>query len=110
MDKGRFGDGLLGNIPPIHPGEILAEEFLGPLGITQSRLAKDLDISFRRVNEIVNGKRAITAETSIMLGRYFGMSEGFFLGLQADYDLRQARAKAGDAFDRIQRVETKQTA
>jgi addiction module HigA family antidote len=74
-------------IPPIHPGEILHEEFLKPMGISQYRLAKDISVAARRINEIVHGKRAITADTALRLGRYFKMSPEFWLNLQAIYDL-----------------------
>lgn len=74
-------------IPPVHPGEILEEEFLKPLGISQNRLGKDLGVSPRRVNEIIHGKRAITADTALRLPRYFGNSASFWLGLQMDFDL-----------------------
>ena len=77
-------------IPPVHPGEILEEEFLKPLGISQNRLGKDLGVSPRRVNEIIHGKRAITADTALRLSRYFGNSASFWLGLQMDFDLDQA--------------------
>ena len=76
-----------------HPGRILLEFFLQPCGISQNELARDMGISPRRVNEIVLGKRAITAETAIMLSRALGSSERFWLGLQADYDLEAARAR-----------------
>ncbi len=72
---------------PVHPGEILLEEFLRPLAISQYRLAKDINVHPRRINEIVHGKRAITADTALRLARYFGMSERFWLNLQARYDL-----------------------
>lgn len=78
-------------IPPVHPGEILNEEFLKPLGISQNRLGNDLGVSPRRVNEIVNGKRSVTADTALRLGRYFGNSPSFWLGLQMDYDLDVAQ-------------------
>ncbi|MBW2176347.1 MAG: HigA family addiction module antidote protein [Deltaproteobacteria bacterium] len=74
-------------LPPIHPGEILMEEFLEPMGISQYRLAKDISVSPRRINEIVHGKRAITADTALRLGRFFGMSPQFWLNLQTRYDL-----------------------
>ena len=80
---------------PTHPGEILAEEFLRPLGISQYRLAKALTVPPRRINEIVLAKRAITADTDLRLARYFGMSEGFFLGLQTDYELMQRKREIG---------------
>jgi len=75
------------NLPPIHPGEILLEEFLRPMGISQYRLAKDIGVSPRRINEIVHGKRAITADTALRLGRFFGMAPQFWLNLQNRYDL-----------------------
>ena len=74
--------------PAVHPGEMLLEEYLRPLGLTQVEAARQLGISLNRLNEIVLGKRAVTADTDLRLARYFGMSEGFFLGLQTDYDLR----------------------
>jgi len=80
-------------IPPIHPGEILLEEFLKPMGISQNRLALDLGVPPRRINEIVLGKRRVTADTALRLGKYFGMSPQFWLGLQMDYDLDVAEDK-----------------
>jgi len=74
-------------IPPIHPGEILLEEYLKPLGLSQYRLAKDITVPARRVNEIVHGKRAITADTALRLARFFGTSDRFWLNLQTRYDL-----------------------
>jgi len=74
-------------LPPIHPGEILKEEFLEPMGISQYRLAKDISVPSRRINEIVHGKRAITADTALRLGRFFTMSPQFWLNLQTRYDL-----------------------
>lgn len=74
-----------------HPGEILLEEFLKPMGVSQNALARALNVPPRRINEIVLGKRSITADTDLRLARYFGMSEGFFLGLQADHDLLERR-------------------
>jgi antitoxin HigA-1 len=73
------------------PGEILLEEFLQPMALSQSELARAVKVPPRRINEIVQGKRAVTADTDLRLARYFGMSEGFFLGLQTDYDLMQRR-------------------
>lgn len=78
-------------LPNPHPGEILAEDFLKPMGLSQNALARALHVPPRRINEIVLGKRAVTADTDLRLARYFGMSEGFFLGLQADYDLMERR-------------------
>lgn len=74
-----------------HPGEILLEEFLNPMGISQNAIARAVHVPPRRINEIVLGKRALTADTDLRLARYFGMSEGYFLGLQADYDLKERR-------------------
>lgn len=78
-------------LPNPHPGEILLEEFLAPMGLSQNALARAVHVPPRRINEIVLGKRAMTADTDLRLARYFGMSEGFFLGLQADFDLMQRR-------------------
>lgn len=74
-------------LPPIHPGEILIEEFLKPMGISQYRLAKDISVSPRRINEIVHGKRSITADTALRLGRFFKISPQFWLNLQNRFDL-----------------------
>ena len=74
-------------IPPIHPGEILLEEFLKPMDLSQNSLAMDIHVPARRINEIVQGKRRITADTALRLGRFFGNSPQFWLGLQMDYDL-----------------------
>jgi len=78
---------------PIHPGEILLEEFLRPMGISQYRLAKDISVPQRRISEIAQGKRAITADTALRLGRYFGMEAQFWLNLQSRYDLLRAEAE-----------------
>ena len=74
-------------IPPLHPGEVLLEEFLKPMNISQNQLGRDLGVSPRRINEIIHGKRSITANTALRLARYFGNSPQFWLGLQMDYDL-----------------------
>jgi antitoxin HigA-1 len=74
-----------------HPGEILLEEFLKPLGITQYRLAKEIGVSQRRIGEIVSGARSVTADTGLRLSRFFGTSEGFWIGLQLDYDAAKAK-------------------
>lgn len=74
-------------LPPVHPGEVLREEFLKPMQLSQNRLALDIRVPPRRINEIVLGKRSITADTALRLARYFGTSPQFWLGLQADYDL-----------------------
>jgi len=74
-----------------HPGEILAEEFMKPMGISQNALARAIAVPPRRINEVVHGKRAITADTDLRLARYFSVSEGFFIGLQADFELMERR-------------------
>ncbi len=88
----------------IHPGDVLFHEFLEPLGISQNKLARDISVPPRRINEIVLGKRAITADTALRLARYFGNSEKFWLGLQDDYDLEEAREKMGAKLSRISAV------
>ena len=88
-------------LPNPHPGEILLEEFLKPMDLSQTALARAVGVPPRRINEIVLGKRAITADTDLRLARYFGMSEGFFLGLQADYELMDRRRQIGDQLKAI---------
>jgi addiction module HigA family antidote len=87
-------------LPPIHPGEILQEEFLVPLGISQYRLAKETSVPPRRINEIVRGLRAISADTALRLGRYFGTSEQFWLNLQVRHDLETEKDRLGDRLQR----------
>jgi addiction module HigA family antidote len=82
-------------LPPVHPGEVLAEEFLDPLGLTQYRVAKDTSVPARRINEIVKGERAISADTALRLAKYFGTSDLFWLNLQARYDLEVQRDRLG---------------
>ncbi len=82
-------------LPPVHPGEVLLEEYLTPLGMTQYRLARGLSVPPRRINEIVHGNRAITADTALRLGRFFGTSERFWLNLQTAYDLDVERDRLG---------------
>ena len=88
----------------IHPGEILQEEFLLPMNISQNALARAAGVPPRRINEIVLGKRGITADTALRLAKVFGTSEGFWLGLQADYDLEESRNIIGADLDRIERL------
>jgi addiction module HigA family antidote len=88
-------------LPNPHPGEILQKEFLEPMALSQTALARSIGVPPRRINEIVLGKRAITADTDLRLARYFRMSEGFFLGLQSDYELMQQRRKIGDQLKAI---------
>jgi antitoxin HigA-1 len=88
-------------IPYPHPGAILIEEFLKPMGITQYRLAKEIGVPQRRIGEIVAGKRAVTADTGLRLSRFFGMSDGFWIGLQMDYDAARARDSLGKTLVKI---------
>lgn len=87
-------------LDPIHPGEILSEEFLVPLEITQYRLAKEISVPARRINEIVQGKRGISADTALRLSRYFGMSERFWINLQSHYDIEVEKDKLGPRLKR----------
>jgi len=84
-----------------HPGEILLAEFLEPMNLSQTKLAKAIGVPPRRINEIVLGKRAITADTDLRLARYFKMSEGFFLGLQSDYELMERKRQLGEQLKAI---------
>ena len=86
-------------LAPIHPGEVLAEEFLGPLGVTQYRLAKDTSVPARRINEIVKGERSISADTALRFAKYFGTSDLFWLNLQAKYDLEIQKDRLGTRLD-----------
>jgi addiction module HigA family antidote len=85
---------------PIHPGEILIEEFLHPMGISQYRLAKDISVPQRRISEIVQGKRSITADTALRFGKYFGMEAQFWLNLQSRYDLQKTEADLDKRLDK----------
>ena len=87
-------------LPPVHPGEVLLEEFLKPLGISQYRLAKDIGVPPRRINEIVHGKRVVTADTALRLSRYFATSDRFWLNLQAQYGLEVEKDRLGDRLER----------
>ena len=87
-------------LPNVHPGEVLLEEFLKPMGLSQNRLARDLRVPPRRINEIVLGKRSISPDTALRLARYFGTSERFWLGLQMDHDLEEVRAALGEVIER----------
>lgn len=87
-------------LPPIHPGEILLEEYLRPLGISQYRLAKEITVAPRRINEIVHGLRSITADTALRLSRYFGTTDRFWLNLQTRYDLEVERERLKDRLER----------
>jgi addiction module HigA family antidote len=87
-------------IVPVHPGEILLEEFLKPMGVSQYRLARDISVPPRRINEIVHGKRAITADTALRLSRFFGSSDRFWINLQSWYDLEIEKDRLGDRLNR----------
>jgi addiction module HigA family antidote len=91
-------------LAPIHPGEILANDFLEPLGLSQYRLAKDISVPARRINEIVHGSRAVSADTALRLARYFGTTERFWLNVQARYDLEVERDRLGGRLEKEVRV------
>ena len=86
-------------LSPVHPGEILQEEFLSPMGISQYRLAKSISVPARRINEVVHGKRSITADTALRLSRFFGTSERFWMNLQTRYDLEVEKDRLGDRLE-----------
>jgi addiction module HigA family antidote len=86
-------------LSPVHPGEILLEEFLRPMGISQYRLAKSISVPPRRINELVHGKRAVTADTALRLSRFFATSERFWMNLQARYELEREKDRLGDRLD-----------
>lgn len=94
-------------LAPVHPGDVLLEEFLTPMGLSQNRLALNIGVHPRRINEIVLGKRRITAETALRLARYFGNSPQFWLGLQSDYDLDVATDALGERLDQEVKVRAK---
>jgi addiction module HigA family antidote len=91
-------------LPNIHPGEVLLEEFLRPLDISQNRLARTMSVPPRRINEIVHGKRAVSADSAIRLARALGTSEQFWMGLQADYDLEEARKAARNELKKVENI------
>ena len=88
-------------LPPIHPGEILKEEFLLPMNISQYRLSKAIGVDARRIHSIVHGKRSITAETALLLSRFFGNSAGFWMGLQSQYDLETTEDRLAQRLDTV---------
>lgn len=88
-------------LPNVHPGEILREDFLGPLGITPYRLSKDIGVPQTRIADIINGRRSVTADTALRLSRYFNTSAQFWLNLQSHYDLREAEQRNADAYSKI---------
>lgn len=95
---------MTAKLEPIHPGEILSEEFLGPLGVSQYKLAKAVGVSARRINEIVHGRRSITADTALRLARFFGTSEMFWMNLQASYDLDVERRRLRPELAAVRRM------
>lgn len=88
-------------LPPIHPGEVLRDEFLAPMKITQYRLARGIGVDPRRVHAIVHGERSVTAETALLFSRFFGNSPEFWLGLQSQYDLERERDRLADKLDSV---------
>lgn len=97
----------MAKLPNIYPGEVLFEEFLKPMAISQNKIARAIGVPPRRINEIVLGKRAITADTALRLAKYFGVSESLWMGMQADYNLKEARKVLGKKLGWIQRVSHK---
>lgn len=95
----------MAKLKPIHPGEVLHEEFLKSLGVSQYRLATDIRVPPRRINEIVLGKRGITADTALRLGRYFGTSPQFWMNLQARYDLEMQKDLIGDQLEKVRALQ-----
>ena len=89
---------------PIHPGDVLLHDFMEPMGLSQYRVAKEIDVPPRRINEIVHGKRGITADTALRLSRYFGLSDAYWLNLQGLYDLQTAKEQLLDTLDSIEPV------
>ncbi len=95
-----MGEALMERLPPVHPGEILLEDFMKPLGLSQYRVAMDIGVPALRISQIVRGKRSITADTALRLGRYFGTSAALWLRLQARYDLEVAESLIGSQIER----------
>lgn len=109
LSRMDFSDVAEGDkLPPVMPGEILLEDFLKPMGLTQYRLAKEIGVPQRRIGEIIAGKRAITVNTGLRLARFFGMNDGFWIGLQTDYDTAMAKDALADVLARIQRFQPDQ--
>ena len=94
-------------LPNIHPGEILMQEFLIPMGITAYRLSKDIEIPQTRISQILKGKRRITADTALRLSSYFGNTAKFWLGLQDDYDIEEEKASQNGIFEKIRQISTR---
>ncbi|MBW1791212.1 MAG: HigA family addiction module antidote protein [Deltaproteobacteria bacterium] len=96
-------------LSPITPGDVLLEEFLRPMGITQNQLAKDINVPANRISQIIHGKREITADTALRLGKYFGIEPEFWLNLQVRYNMKIARSKVGNEIEREVKVHFSQT-
>ena len=90
---------MMNKLENAHPGEVLLEEFLVPMGLSRNRIGREIGVPPRRINEIVHGKRSVTADTALRLARYFGTTEAFWLGLQADFDLEEARNRLGNRLE-----------
>ena len=99
-----FSDVATGELDPVHPGEILLQEFLIPMGITQYRLAKEIEVPQRRISEIVAGKRGVTPDTALRLSRFFNLNDGFWIGLQADYDIAVTRGTLQETLKNIRPI------
>jgi len=110
LESMDFSDVASGSVPPIHPGEILLEEFLKPMSVTQYRLAKSIGVPQRRIGEIVTGRRAISINTGLRLSRFFGMNDGFWIGLQADYDMALTKDAIGAELAAIRRFDRRDEA
>mgnify|MGYP000712845750 FL=1 len=104
LEHTDFSDVAEGTLIPVHPGEILLQDFLKPMGISQYRLAKEIGVPQRRISEIVSGKRAVTTDTGLRLSRFFGMNYGFWIGLQADYNVALARESLRDTLASIRPI------
>lgn len=110
LDKMDFSDVSDGTrLAPVHPGEVLLHDFMEPLGVTQYRLAITISVPPRRINEIVHGKRAVTADTALRLGRFFGTTPDFWMSLQSSYDTETAREKISSVLASIPRLARTQT-
>lgn len=105
LDFSDVVDPSAATLPPVHPGAILREEFLEPMGISPSHLAKSIAVPPSRVKEIVAGKRAVSTDTGLRLSRFFGLHDGFWIGLQADYDTAKAKDALGQVLANIRRFE-----
>ncbi len=104
LNEMDFSDVAEGELEPVHPGQILLEDFLRPMGISQYRVAKEIGVQQRRISEIVKGTRAITSDTGLRLSRFFGLNDGFWIGLQADYDMAVSRKSLKDVLSNIRPV------